>query len=90
MGEQADILDDIAHPKAKRHRINVGDVLVIQEDPATARLDQAVDHLQRGGLATAGRPDQHGQLAGRELDRELAHGRLAARVELGNSCQSNH
>jgi hypothetical protein len=37
-------------------------VTAVQDDPAHGRLDQPVDHPQRGGLPAAARADQHHRL----------------------------
>ena len=88
--KQSDVLDDVAHPQAERDRVDVRDVLLIVKDAAIAGLDEPVDHLERGRLSAAGRADQHGQLAGVVLDRQLPHRDLSARIALGDPFQSNH
>ena len=90
VGKEPNVLNDVTHPQPERDGVDMGHVLVVVKDPAAGGLDQPVDHLQGRGLATSGRTDQHGQLAGWELDRELADGRLTARVVLGHPFQANH
>lgn len=58
VGKQADLLDDIADVAAQLHPVLGGDILAVYIDLAAGGFDQAVDHLQRGGLAAAGRADQ--------------------------------
>jgi len=70
VGEQADLLDDIPDASPQLDRVGAGDVVAVQEDPPARRLDQAVDHLQRGGLPTSRRPHQHGDLALADLEVE--------------------
>ena len=55
-----------------------GDVLLIEVDLAGRGLDEAVDHLQRGGLAAAGRSDQNGHLALLDLKGQVVQDLLAA------------
>ena len=88
--KEADVLNDVAHPQAKHDRVDMGDVLLVVKDAALRRLDQPVDHLQGRGLSAARRPNEHGQLTGLELDRQLADGDLAARKALGDPLQPNH
>ena len=58
VGKQADLLDDIANVAAQLHPVLGGDILAVYIDLAAGGFNQAVDHLQRGGLAAAGRADQ--------------------------------
>ena len=53
-------------------------------------LDHAVDHPQRRGLAAARRADQHGDLAGRHLDRQLVDGVGAVGEPLGHVVEADH
>ena len=78
VGEQADLLDHIADVAAQLHLVLGGDVLSIQIDPARGGLDEAVDHLQRGGLSAAGRADEHRHLALLDLKGEVVQDLLAA------------
>ena len=68
-------------------RVDVGDVLVAEQDPARGRLDQPVDHPQDGGLAAAGRPDQDDQLAGRHVEGQVADGDGAVGVHLADALE---
>ena len=81
--EQPDVLDDVADPAAQLHRVDAGDVLAVEQDPAAGRLDQPVDHPQHRRLAAAGRADQHHELAGRHVQAQLARPRRCRR---GNAC----
>ena len=78
IGEQADLLDHIADVAAQLHLVLGGDVLSIQIDPARGWLNEAVDHLQRGGLSTAGRADEHRHLSLLDLKGEVIQDLLAA------------
>src|SRR5690606_26985466 len=69
-------------------RVHVGDVLAVDADPAAGRLDQPVDHLQRGGLPAAGRTDEDHGLPGPDVHGHVVHGGLrTARVVLGEVVQ---
>ena len=57
VGKQADLLDDIADVAAQLHPVLGGDILAVYIDLAAGGFNQAVDHLQRGGLAAAGRAE---------------------------------
>ena len=74
MGEEARLLDDVADRPAQVDHVALRDVLAVDEDPPRRRLDQPVDHLEAGRLATARRSDQHADLAGRHLQREVVDG----------------
>ena len=71
--EEPDLLDDVADAAAQLDRVGGGDVLAVDLDGAGRRLDEAVDHLQRGRLAAARRADQHHHLAGEHLEVEVLH-----------------
>ena len=62
VGEQADLLDDIARVPPQLIAVDGGDVLAVQIDMAAVGLDEAVDHLQGGGLAAARGADKYGKL----------------------------
>ena len=53
VGQQPDLLDDVADAAPKRDRILGHDVATADENLAGRRLDQAVDHLQARRLAAA-------------------------------------
>ena len=72
VGEQPDLLDHVPDAAAQRDRVDVGDVVAVEEDAAARRLDEAVDHLQRRRLAASRRADEHADLAFRDLERQVA------------------
>jgi hypothetical protein len=76
VGEEPDLLDDVAHLATQRGRVALPHRAPADEDVALGDLDRAVDHPHRGGLAAARRADQHADLAGRDLEAEVADGRL--------------
>ena len=76
IGEQADLLNDIADMPAQIHLVLGGDVFAIQIDLPAGGLDEAVDHFQRGGLAAAGRADEHGHLTVRDLKAQIVQNLL--------------
>ena len=90
VGEQPDLLDHVADPASELHRVLRGDVASLEEDPAGGGLDQPVDHLQRGGLPAARRPDQDDQLAGRHLEVELVHRHRPVGVLLADPLEPDH
>ena len=51
------------HPQAAAGRFGMGDVTAIEHDAPAGDFDEAGDHLQGGGLATAGRAEQGDELA---------------------------
>jgi hypothetical protein len=57
--EQPDLLDDVAHAATQLHRIHRRDVFALEQDPATGRFDEPVDHLHGGCLAATGRTHEH-------------------------------
>ena len=54
MGEQAIALHHPAHTAAQMYRVQPGHILAPEADRSGGRLQQAVDHFQRGRLAAAG------------------------------------
>ena len=83
VGEQPDLLEDVADPAAQLGQVEAAHALPADGDVALGDVDQAVDHLHRGGLAAARWPDEHADLARGHAQRELADGRrLAARITL--------
>ena len=83
--EQPDLLDDVADAAAQLDRVDVGDVLAVEHDPARGGLDQPVDHLQRRRLAAAGRADQADHLAALHVEVELVHRDRAVGVGLAHA-----
>ena len=76
MREQADLLNGVADVAAQLGGGAVLHALAVDEDVALGDVDHAVDHAHGGGLAAAGGADQHADLAGGQLEREVLHGGL--------------
>jgi two-component system chemotaxis response regulator CheY len=74
--EEADLLDDVADAAPELVRRARADVDAVDLDRARRRLDEPVDHAQRGRLAAAGRTDEHDEVAARDLEVEGRHSRL--------------
>ena len=82
--EHARLLEDHPHVHAQLDRVDraMVDVLAVERD-GTAHLDvsehvvHAVQTAQQRGLATAGRPDERGDLVGRDTGADSRHRRLA-------------
>ena len=89
MGEQADLLDDVADSTAQHHRIDLRDVVAAEVDLAARRLDEAVDHAHRRGLAATGRTDQDTDLALVHVETQLVHGDSAVRIALGDLVETD-
>ena len=86
--EQADLLEDVADPPPQLGQFEAAHALPADRDVALGDVDQAVDHLHRGRLAAARRPDEHADLARGHVQRQLADGRrLAARISLGHPAE---
>ena len=90
VGEEAHLLDHVADAKPELDRVHAGDVLAVEQDPARGRLLQPVDHLQAGGLAAARGAHQHADLAIGDLEVEVVHGDLAARIFLADLFEPDH
>ena len=69
--EQADLLDHVTHAPAQLHRVGVGHVGAVEEDPSRRRLDEPVDHLERRRLAATRRPDEDADLVVCDVERRL-------------------
>jgi hypothetical protein len=76
VGEEPDLLDDIADPAAQLVGVDLGDVLAVEEDPPGGGFDDPVDHLHGRRLAAAGRTDQDDDLALGDLHRQILDGDL--------------
>jgi hypothetical protein len=61
--EQPGLLDHVADAAPQPGRVLLPDVLAVERDPAFGRLDEAVGHPQRGGLAAAAGADEDDGLA---------------------------
>ena len=60
VGEQAVGLKDCGHRPALRGE--GGDILAVHQDASAVRIEKAAEHVQRGGLAAAGSPQDAQQL----------------------------
>jgi hypothetical protein len=87
--EEPDALDHVADAPPEPDRVDPGDVVVAEQDPPGARLDQPVDHLHRGRLAAPRGPDQHRQLTGGEGEVELGHADRAVGVDLADPLEAD-
>ena len=83
MREEPDLLDDVADAASQGGRLLAKHVLPIDEDGSAGRLDEPVDHLQRGRLARAAGADEDADLSGGDLERQLVDGQLSL-VALGD------
>jgi hypothetical protein len=90
VGEQPDLLDDVADAATQLHRVGVGDIDAVEVDPPGRRLDQPVDHLQRGRLAAARRPHQADHCATWDVEVELLHRHCAVGVGLAHALEPDH
>lgn len=85
VGEQADLLNDVADVTPELVRIQRQHISTIDGDRTRARLDDPVDHLHRGGFTAPRRADEHDQFAGFDGHREVVDGgHSLARVLLGH------
>ncbi|GIW20764.1 MAG: hypothetical protein KatS3mg065_1060 [Chloroflexota bacterium] len=74
MGEEADLLDDVADPAPQRRRLPGRDVDAVEEDLAARRLDEAVHELEGRRLAAARGADEDADPAGRDPEGEVVDG----------------
>ena len=63
--------------------VELHDVLAVDQHLAGGRVVQPVDHADERGLARAGQPHHHEDLALRDVERDVADGRHAARSSPG-------
>ena len=80
--EEAHLLDDVADRAPQVVDVVRPGVAVVDADRARGRLDEPVDHLQRGGLAAPRGADEDHDLARLDLEREMVDGDLARRSVL--------
>src|SRR5262249_2561632 len=90
VGEQAALLDHVADAPPQLVRPQPHDVAVVDRDGAARRLDHAVDHPQCRRLPRARRPDEHGDLSRRHLDRQAVDGLGAVGVLLRDAVEADH
>src|SRR4051794_2601684 len=64
MWEQAGLLDHVADLAPQLGGRALANRPFADQDVAARDLDHAIDHPHRGGLAAAGRPDEHADLPG--------------------------
>ena len=97
LGDEADVardghvrqktpgLDHVTDLSTQLVAVDLGDVLVAEDQSALRGLDQAVDHLEGRGLAAPGGADEHDDLPGRDFQGQLVdRGLLAAAVAFGH------
>ena len=74
--QQAEVLEDhrdLAAPGVEQGRVgHAGDVLAVELDGARGRLDQPGQQPHQRGLAGAGEPHHHEDLAGRHVEGDVA------------------
>ena len=92
MGQEANLLDDVADATAQLGWVVGQDVVAVDKDLAGSWLDQPVDHAKGGRFTGTGRPDENTDLAGRHLEREVVDGRgcaIVRAVALGDMAELN-
>jgi hypothetical protein len=89
-GEQAGLLDHVADAPPQRRQAGLRHLVPVQQDRDPSRLDQPVDHAQRGRLAVAAGPDQDHDLPVGNLQAEIIDRDGAARVALRHMLKDDH
>ncbi len=90
MREEPALLDHVADAPAHLHGVLREHVLACDEDTARGRLDEPVDHPQRGGLAAARRAHQDGELPVADVQSQVCHRHGSVAVALGDPLQPDH
>src|SRR5581483_7766637 len=90
VGEQPHLLDHVADRAAQLVDVVGAGVAAVEQDGPAAGLDEAVDHLQRGGLAASRGPDQDHDLAVGDLQGEVPDGVGAVAVVLADVVEDDH
>ena len=72
--EEPDLLDHVADLAPQVVDVAVAHAAAADEDVAAGDVDHPVDHPHRGGLAAAGRADEHADLAGGDGQGEAVDG----------------
>ena len=90
VGHHAAALHDVADLTAQPGGVTACDVFPADQDPPGGGLDEAVDHLQRGGLAAAGRTDEHHRLPRGDDEVQGVHGgTVLPRIELRQGLETD-
>jgi hypothetical protein len=84
---QGEVLEDHRHVPCGRREI-VG-VRAVEQQPSLVDLLQSGDHPQHGGLAAAGRTEQHEELAGLDVQGQPVHHAVAPGVALAHVVQGD-
>ncbi len=91
VGEQPDLLDHISDRPSQLGGTDGTNIGSVDHDLAGCRLDQPVDHLERGGLSAPGRAHQDGDLAGGDVQREVTDGRGGGfGIDLRHPVEADH
>ena len=93
--EEPGMLDDVADPPPQLGLVEPSRVTPVEPDRPGCRGDHPVDHPQGRRLATPRRPDEHRDLPGRRLEREVVDcdaGGVTGRtgIPLGHALEANH
>src|SRR5581483_8389155 len=90
VGEQADLLEDVTDAPPQLSELELTHAAAIDRDVALGDRDQPVDHLQGGGLAAAGGPDEDADVAGCHLEGEILDRRvLPPRIALDHAAKGD-
>ena len=88
--EQAAPLKDVADAAPQLDGVHGADVPPVHLDSPRGRLDQPIDHLQRGGLAAARPAQQHEHLPGGDPQADLGNREVAGVVRFADLFQDDH
>ncbi len=90
VGEQACVLDDVAHLQPQLWGVHSAGVFAVDEDPAAVRIDEPIDHPKRRRLAATRWADEDACLAAGNLERQVPDRVGTARELLVDTLQPDH
>jgi len=82
MQKKAYTMKDIPDPSTEANGVLLKDIFPVNLNEPVRGINQAIDHLERGGFAASGRTKEDKGLSALYLEREISYGVGAAPVNV--------